>query len=197
MERRNLTRGDLKESLIGAIVTNEDQSYGNAVVIGLDYGNCAVTVSTQVYNVQSLPIEKLTLIAKNLQEHVAAVVDRQARSMSSFKEEVGRKAMAAARENDWCNEVRDLLGELDIPTPNEHVDARVTVTFDLTFLRLDQSAWDKTDLQHPNLDWVRQSFSVTDDELTPAFEGDSQLELKDVRYVAREVLELRESVWED
>ena len=197
MERRTLTLEDLTSSLIGAVVTNDSQTYGNAIVIQSDPVTGSVQMATAVYGLQELPYQMVTFIARNMQEHMAASLDRTQQTLLDFKREVAQKAMAAAREHDWCSEVRDVLKDLDVPLPNEHFDARVTVTFDLTFLRLGDAAWDKTDLDNPNLDWVHQSFSVTDQGTEPMFEGDSDLELKEVRYVEREVLELRESSWED
>lgn len=197
MERRPLTRADLTPKLIGAIVTNADQTFGNAIVVGVHPGSNEVEMSTHIYGVRREFSDDITLIALNVNDHVQNVLGREVQAMSDFKQQVGRAAMAAAREHEWCSEVREVLKDLDVPLPNEHVDARVTVTFDLTFLRIDQAAWNKTELGNPDLDWVKQSFSVGDEGLAPEFEGDSQLELKSVRYVDREVLELRESAWED
>lgn len=70
-------------------------------------------------------LEELRAEKNQLQQQLS----EQSEQHEAFKKRVGQVAMTYARRNDWCDEVKRALGEVDIELPTQRVRFEVTATW--------------------------------------------------------------------
>lgn len=95
-------------------------------------------------------------------------------AIEEFKKKVATVAMDYAERNDWCDKVKEALGELEIEVPSPHKEFTVTVTYRVT----STVTSDRRDI---DLDWVRQSICENNGELSMDNDwGDTEWVMQDM-----------------
>lgn len=129
-----------------------------------------------------LKAELETEVRRLTQERDAAqkAVDELVRKQEEHLRRIGVVAMSYARENDWCETVRDALHEADVPCPNHKVEMEIVLKVTAT-----TDGGISGDPEESMRRWIENSINITWDDIQR-----SDLKLLDTDWTEVEVTDI-------
>lgn len=149
-----------------------------------------------------VPLAGVTLVAQHMQELMAVHAQQRADVLNRYKEEVRDKAMSAAEEHGWCDEVKTLLGELGIKQKVQKVRAVMQLTVEVDAVITQGTALERLDLTSgDNREWWNTTIRFQDDAdgtgLDLRHDDDLDMDESEVRVISSAVTEIHDESYEE